>query len=58
MDHSVNEVQEDEPILVSLNTETLEKLHPQLADAIRTIQAEKLGQEEISWKDFSQHSKH
>lgn len=40
-----------------LDENLLVELHPQLADAIKTVQAEKLGDEAVAWQSFSQHKK-
>lgn len=40
----------------NLSEEALKRLNPRIADAIRAVQAERLGTEPIAWLDFSSHS--
>lgn len=54
---SINEMLNDDVQIEELDEKLLLELHPQLVNAIKTIQAEKLGDEEIAWQDFSQHNK-
>jgi hypothetical protein len=41
----------------NLKEEQLQYLNPKVVDAIKAIQAERMGKEPIAWSDFSSHNK-
>ena len=43
--------------VAELSEEQLEKINPQIAEAIRAIQAERQGTVDFDWSDFSSHKK-
>ena len=44
------------PVVDSLAEQKLNNINPQIADAIRAIQAERSGQNELEWTEFSSHT--
>ncbi|WP_254565437.1 hypothetical protein [Oscillatoria sp. HE19RPO] len=40
-----------------LKDEQLQQINPKVVDAIKAIQAERMGKEPIAWQDFSSHNK-